>query len=709
MSPRAARPRRRPSRRPPTAGAPVPPRPLSGPVSTARHVALVLRTEWRGLLRDRRALLLGVVLPVLLFPLLFLGQGYLARIAEKGLAQREVRVAADLSALPAEIAAGVRERLDALGPWREEALAAADRAAIEPHVTAQGESEVEAARLQARERLGPGRDALLWAARDPAHPRRWRIVLFSDETSDLGNEARGRLREALREVEDRLVTVRLATLPGGDPAASLAIEPVDVATAEERGGAALGRFLPMLLLLVVVSGGSFAALSAFCGERDAGTLEALLVQPVPASAIASGKLLAVVALGLLSLLANGLGLFVCLLAGLGELPGIEEGAALGAGAGRVLVGLVWFAPAAVLLSALLSLVSARASSFREGQQYVLPVVLVAMLPALLAMQPDVELDPLLAAVPLAGSALAMRDALSGELALLPGAIALLAQSLWAALLARALATRLESERWLAQRAAPEETRRRRAGAVLATRLGFAGAFLIYLVGGFLQVQHVAWGLAATFGLVVLPLAVLGARRLARLDGRTAARAIGLRLARPAHLFGAALLAPPLALGARHLLEWQQSVLPLPVGSSEGALLPPGLGELSTPLLLFLLALLPGVCEELLFRGAVLGGYLREGRALRAILLSSLAFALAHASVHRLLPTFAVGALLASLVLRTRSLWPAIVLHACYNAVLLLSGEHELLARPALAWLALPALLLFLVPPPRRDPARHALP
>jgi membrane protease YdiL (CAAX protease family) len=47
--------------------------------------------------------------------------------------------------------------------------------------------------------------------------------------------------------------------------------------------------------------------------------------------------------------------------------------------------------------------------------------------------------------------------------------------------------------------------------------------------------------------------------------------------------------------------------------------------------------------------------------------------LVHASIYRLAPTTILGALLAALTLSTRSLWPAMALHAAYNAVLVLQG------------------------------------
>jgi len=84
--------------------------------------------------------------------------------------------------------------------------------------------------------------------------------------------------------------------------------------------------------------------------------------------------------------------------------------------------------------------------------------------------------------------------------------------------------------------------------------------------------------------------------------------------------------------------------------------------------LLLLSLLPGVCEELLFRGAVLG-LLRKGLTPRgAIVIQAAVFAVAHLYGFRWLPTFGVGLACGWLVVRTGSLLPAMVLHTVHNGL-----------------------------------------
>ena len=100
-----------------------------------------------------------------------------------------------------------------------------------------------------------------------------------------------------------------------------------------------------------------------------------------------------------------------------------------------------------------------------------------------------------------------------------------------------------------------------------------------------------------------------------------------------------------------------------------------------PLLLELavLALVPAVCEEILVRGAIARGLAARFGPLAAVLVSSAYFALLHLSLARALPTFVLGTASAAIVLRTRSLVPAIIIHGLHNAAALVLTEPSMAA------------------------------
>jgi membrane protease YdiL (CAAX protease family) len=74
-----------------------------------------------------------------------------------------------------------------------------------------------------------------------------------------------------------------------------------------------------------------------------------------------------------------------------------------------------------------------------------------------------------------------------------------------------------------------------------------------------------------------------------------------------------------------------------------------------------------VLEEMLFRGVILRGFLRQYSRTFAILWSSALFGFAHLNLYQMMTAMAIGIVAGWLYERCRSLWPCILLHAAYNA------------------------------------------
>jgi len=361
--------------------------------------------------------------------------------------------------------------------------------------------------------------------------------------------------------------------------------------------------------------------------------------------------------------------------------------ALATNAPRLLLGLLVFLPTAIFLSAILCFLSARAQSFREGQHYVFPLVLLAALFAALSTQDRVEASWLLALVPVTGSTLVLRDTLAGSFPPLVGLLSVLATCFWSWLALSRLALTLDAERLFKTADDEGELAARHVQSRRALAWGVASVALVYVVGGRLQSAHLVGGLMATLWILVPLLALLSARGTARRCGESLTAVLGLRRPRPLHLLGALLLAPGIAVFMNFLFEWQQRVLPMPSGMQSLELLA-GLAELSPWALVLLLAVSPGWNEELLFRGAILSGLKRDLPGWKVVLWQALFFGAVHASIYRFMPTAILGGVLAAITLRARCLWPAVVLHTAYNACLVLELTE---GRPA--WQALgPALV-----------------
>ncbi len=91
--------------------------------------------------------------------------------------------------------------------------------------------------------------------------------------------------------------------------------------------------------------------------------------------------------------------------------------------------------------------------------------------------------------------------------------------------------------------------------------------------------------------------------------------------------------------------------------------------------LFHIALVPAVCEEVMFRGYVLRAFEKQWGVWSAILVSGVIFGLFHLQLSNLLPLAALGILLALVTWLSGSLVPAMAAHFVNNGAAVVLGNH----------------------------------
>lgn len=161
------------------------------------------------------------------------------------------------------------------------------------------------------------------------------------------------------------------------------IDPIDVQTLDTASPAAralsiLASF-PYLLVLVIFMGGFYLAIDTTAGERDHGSLEPLLTQPVERPALVLGKLSATSAFSLLALL-----VFLIIFAlAIPFVPFHRIGMSLTFGVQKLLAIVALCLPLILLAAALLTVVAGFAKSFKEAQTYLSGVIFVPTLPLII--------------------------------------------------------------------------------------------------------------------------------------------------------------------------------------------------------------------------------------------------------------------------------------------------------------------------------------
>jgi sodium transport system permease protein len=405
----------------------------------------------------------------------------------------------------------------------------------------------------------------------------------------------------------------------------------------------------------------FAA-DAIAGEKERGTLETLLTTAARRSDIVRAKQFAVLTVGIAITLINVANLLAYAGLGLIELP---SSLALAMPPGTALLVLLLFLPVAALVSAVLLALSGVVRSYKEYQGLLFPIFVLFLVPAAACVLPGVRLRSAIALVPIANISVAVREVLGGLFDVPFLAVAFITTTAAAALATRFTTNALSAERLIAPEtedagALPGAARFRR-HLLRNYALLWAALFLVSLWTG----DRLDLRAQVTLNLVVLFLgASLLMLRHYRLDAHAA---LSLRRPRPAVWIAVLIGAPSAYVTGIGLGQLTQHLFPVPERVLEAFaqyILPPDL-----PLwqVLFFLALMPAVCEEIAFRGLLLHGLRRRLSAAALCIAVGAVFGLFHVDLFRIIPTAYLGTILAAVVVLSGSIYPAVLWHFLNNA------------------------------------------
>jgi sodium transport system permease protein len=188
------------------------------------------------------------------------------------------------------------------------------------------------------------------------------------------------------------------------------VKRTNVASPKQVTGVVLGMILPYLMIVICLAGAIYPSVDLTAGEKERGTLETLLSSPVSRTHLVLGKGLVVLTASLataaLSLTSNGLALMFIHTDRFAKVPLVLDPLALA----RVCVVII---PLAIFLSSLTIAVGLFARSSKEANTYLQPMLLLAIIPALVAALPGVDFNYGLAFVPILNMSLLCKELLTG--------------------------------------------------------------------------------------------------------------------------------------------------------------------------------------------------------------------------------------------------------------------------------------------------------
>jgi sodium transport system permease protein len=220
----------------------------------------------------------------------------------------------------------------------------------------------------------------------------------------------GQVLEVLSEYERETTAARLSAA-GVDPKvmSSLTVVHENVGRAGNLGFMFLNMIPPFLMFTLFI-GGVYLTLDATSGERERGSFEPLMINPVTRSQVLIGKLGAAVVFTLLALAVQVVAFWIMLHSvprealGIGELPSVLHLALLL----PVCLPLAFFAVATQLI------ITAVTRSMKEAQTYLGLLPLVPGIAGMILVFVPVKVHSLLAAIPTFGQTLLMGQIVRSE-------------------------------------------------------------------------------------------------------------------------------------------------------------------------------------------------------------------------------------------------------------------------------------------------------
>ena len=323
------------------------------PVSSFSTMLRIMRKEWIDFARDRRTLVLSLLVAPLLYPLIFLGIGMLSEMRTETQLEKNL----SLPVVGIERAPNLMKMLAAYGIDTKPAPAD-----IEARVRAQQDDLA----LAIDENFVED-----WHAGKPA-----KIDIITDTTRRNADVAVARVSKVLENYGNSVGALRLL-IRGVNPAIAspLHIGTRDMATPEAKKSQLMAILLPMILTIFAFIGGAHLAMDTTAGERERQSLEPLLATPVSRAALVGGKMLAAVFLGFLSMLLIlvSFKLTATFAGGMGKQMDVSLLAI-----GKLLLTL---SPLLVIGTALITFLAAGSKSMKEAQSHIMWLMMLPMLPA----------------------------------------------------------------------------------------------------------------------------------------------------------------------------------------------------------------------------------------------------------------------------------------------------------------------------------------
>lgn len=448
----------------------------------------------------------------------------------------------------------------------------------------------------------------------------------------------------------------------------------DASSTESSLGSILGSIVPFLLITSILMGAMYPAIDITAGEKERGTLETLLTLPIGNAELIVSKFLSVATVAIVSVFINVIsmgGIAVYLYATMSSLSSGMGEFKVGSFVPAILITLVCVIAFALFISAVVMCICAFAKSFKEANNYTSPLTIVVILASYISFVPNIELNMKTAFIPVANICLLIKNLLIFKYDFGVIMMVLLSNVAYAFVAVWFLSKIYNSESVLFGESLSgvklfERRKNIKKGSIPSVFESILLLIVILIVmvyvGGIISLSHPVLG-----GVVIPQIVMVGLPLLASIYIKADLKQVFcIKIPKIKYIIAAVLLWMGTYCVSMLISNGLTVLFPKSVESLNA--------DFSTILEgvpfwcgLLLIAALPAVCEEMFFRGYMFTAFRQKRKIVFAIVVVSILFGAMHMSLIKLLPTAILGATLAYAVYKSGSIFVSMLIHFLNNA------------------------------------------
>ena len=358
----------------------------------------IFKKELKETLRDKRTLIMMLVIPILIFPLILNVVVGVSSSFEESAENKTLKIGI-LGEPDDYLAIKLNEIPNALGPKT-----------LTPY---HGDSLKMKADLR-EEKLDIIfiYDSKFSEKLDKMEPTK---LICSFDKTNIGYEQRAQKYVQYIEAEERLKRYQTLNIDEQQ------ITPFEIAfensaSNQKMIGELVGGFLPYIFIAFGFMGCMYPAIDLFTGEKERGTIETLLTTPVSRWKFLIGKMLVIILSGLMASFFALLGLFFSInFMDIIPDPEIMNVINQILSLGFVLKLFLLLLPLTVFFAGIMIPIAVYTKTFKEAQSIIAPLNIIVLLPAMAGLFPGIELNVQTALIPILNIVLTTKGLIGGTI------------------------------------------------------------------------------------------------------------------------------------------------------------------------------------------------------------------------------------------------------------------------------------------------------